>query len=181
MKIMSVLMCVVSLVVGAVLGGYYYHLLPIHAVHSSARAVIHPTRGNQVSGVVNFTQTENGVHVIGEFHGLKPGKHGFHVHEFGDCTSDDGMCTGGHFNPTNAPHGAPTDKHVHVGDFGNIVADEDGNARYDEINHHIKLFGPHSIIGRGLIVHADPDDLKTQPTGNSGKRIGCGVVGISDK
>ncbi len=179
MKATSTLILITSIFASIMLGSFYYYLFPFHHTHTSACAVMYPTKDNKVTGVVKFTQLKKGIHIVATFHGLTPGKHGFHVHEYGECTSDDGMCTGGHFNPTNAPHGAPTDSNVHVGDFGNIIADADGNAQYNEINYHITLHGPHSIIGRGLIVHADPDDLHTQPTGNSGKRIGCGVIGIS--
>lgn len=179
MKIISTVLYIVTILASMMFGSFYYYIFPFHNKPTSASAVMYPTKGSQVTGLVQFIQQNDGVHVIARMQGLTPGKHGFHVHEYGECTSDDGMCTGDHFNPTKAPHGAPTDKNVHVGDFGNIVADQHGNATYDEINHHITLFGPHSIIGRGLIIHADEDDLHSQPTGNSGARISCGVIGIS--
>ncbi len=87
------------------------------------------------------------------------------------------MCTGGHFNPTNSIHGSREGAKRHVGDFGNLEADETGVAHLDFVDKGIELNGPHSIIGRGLIIHADEDDLVSQPTGNSGARIGCGVIG----
>ena len=179
MKIVSTFLVLTSIITSFILGSYYYYLLPFYNTNTAAIAVIYPTQGNKVKGTVTCTKHSDGIHIVADLQGLTPGKHGFHVHELGDCSCDDGMCTGAHFNPTNAPHGSPTDAHVHVGDFGNIVADDNGNAHYDEINKHISLNGPHSIIGRSLIIHADPDDLTTQPTGNSGKRIGCGVIGIS--
>lgn len=179
MKLISNLLFITSMLASLTLGSLYYYRFPLHNTPSSAAAVIYPTRGNKVTGIVRFIQKKEGIHVTAQITGLTEGKHGFHVHEYGECSSHDGMCTGDHFNPTNAPHGAPTNKIVHVGDLGNIVADKDGNASYNEINPHMTLFGPNSIIGRGLIIHADPDDLTSQPTGNSGKRIGCGVIGIS--
>lgn len=179
MKKVLVLALLAGISAGVTFGSFYYYLFPFHSKASSALAIIRPTKGNKANGYVRFIQKKEGLFVSATLHGLTPGKHGFHVHEYGECSSDDGMCTGDHFNPTHALHGSPKDKNVHVGDLGNIVADEDGYAQYDEINHHMTLFGPRSIIGRGLIVHEDSDDLHSQPTGNSGKRIGCGVIGIS--
>lgn len=151
--------------------------LPPHITH--ATAVMHPTKGNNAFGVVHFTQTAAGLHIIADVHNLTPGTHGFHVHEFGDCACDDAVCTGGHYNPTNMPHAGPQDKKRHIGDFGNITADQHGDAHYELLDHHATLNGAHSIIGRGLIIHADPDDLVSQPTGNAGARIACGVIGIA--
>jgi Cu-Zn family superoxide dismutase len=136
--------------------------------------------GSHVQGKVTFMQTLDGVKVTAELTGLTPGEHGFHVHDFGDCSMMDGTCAGGHFNPTGAPHGGPDSAERHVGDLGNIKADSSGTATYDRVDKLITLSGPHSIIGRSIIVHADPDDLTTQPTGNAGARIGCGVIGIAD-
>jgi Cu-Zn family superoxide dismutase len=112
--------------------------------------------------------------------GLTPGAHGFHVHEFGDCSMADGTCAGAHFNPTGAPHGGPDDARRHAGDLGNVKADESGKAIYKRVDKMLALNGPSSIIGRSIIVHAAPDDLKTQPSGNAGARVGCGVIGIAD-
>ncbi|MBM17589.1 MAG: superoxide dismutase [Epsilonproteobacteria bacterium] len=169
----------ISLIISFLLGSLYYYHIPLHTKPTAAVAIIQPTKGNQVSGVVRFTQEKEGIRVVAKLTGLSEGKHGFHVHEYGECTSVDGMCTGDHFNPTDAPHGHPDNDFVHVGDLGNIIANQHGEAHYDAINKHMTFFGPKCIIGRGLIVHADPDDLQTQPTGNSGKRIGCGVIGIA--
>lgn len=179
MKIISVLIFAASMFISFILGGFYYYLSPFHNTNTSASAIIYPTKGNQVTGTVNFTKEKKGIHITATIHGLTPGKHGFHIHKYGNCGGDNGTCAGDHFNPTHAPHGAPTDKNVHAGDLGNVIADENGDAKYDEINYNIALCGPHSILGRSVIVHADPDDLHTQPTGNSGNRIGCGVIGIS--
>jgi len=144
-----------------------------------ALAVITPTKGNSVHGIVTFEEVDMGIRVIANLTGLKPGKHGFHIHEFGDITSDDGSSAGGHFNPMNMPHSMPTSKKRHAGDMGNIEADENGNAHLDYIDSVIKLDGNYSIVGHAVIVHEKEDDLKTQPTGNAGSRIGYGVIGIA--
>jgi Cu-Zn family superoxide dismutase len=161
------------------LGSMYYYVSPWHKKITSARAVIYPTKGNTVTGTVSFVHEDNGVHVTAQLSGLKPGVHGFHIHEFGNCACDDGKCAGDHFNPTQQPHAGPEKQHRHAGDLGNIVADEQGNAVYDVVDAHIMLNGPHSIIGRSVIVHADPDDLTSQPSGNAGVRLGCGVIGVA--
>jgi len=179
MKKASILFSIAGIFIGMLLGSYYYYLSPLHDTCSGASATVYPTKGNQITGAVQFTQEKKGVRVIATIQGLTPGKHGFHIHKYGNCGGDNGTCAGDHFNPTNAPHGAPTDTHVHAGDLGNVVADEQGNAFYNEINYHIALSGPHSILGRSVIIHQDEDDLRSQPTGNSGNRIGCGVIGIS--
>lgn len=146
---------------------------------TSAVAVLIPTQGNEVHGVVRFTKTPGGVRVVADVSGLTPGLHGFHVHEFGDASAADGTAAGGHFNPGHAAHGAPTDTQRHAGDLGNLEADAAGHATLDLIDAGLVLDGSSSIIGRGLIVHASPDDLKSQPTGNAGKRVACGVIGIA--
>jgi superoxide dismutase, Cu-Zn family len=141
-----------------------------------AVAALNPTKGNHVQGVVNFTEVEGGIHITATIEGLTPGKHGFHIHEFGDCSAPDGSSAGGHFNPTNQKHGGPDHLERHAGDLGNIVADAFGIAHYDRVDSVITLNGPNTIIGRSLIVHANPDDLKTQPTGNAGGRVACGLI-----
>jgi Cu-Zn family superoxide dismutase len=144
-----------------------------------AIALLYPAKDKTVKGVVTFTQTDKGVKVSAHLEGLTPGKHGFHVHEFGDCSAPDLMSTGGHFNPTQMVHGAPTDAARHSGDLGNIVADEKGIAELEWLDPVMKLAGPNSIIGHAVIVHLKEDDLKTQPTGNAGAREACGVIGIA--
>jgi len=150
--------------------------LVTHAV-----AVIHPTQGNTTTGTVTFHEQKDGTHIHGQLHGLTPGKHGFHIHELGDCSCADAMCTKDHFNPTNQPHGGLTSEKRHVGDMGNIVANEQGNATLTIVDNYIKLNGPQSVIGRSIIVHANEDDLVSQPSGNAGARIGCGVIGIAQE
>jgi Cu-Zn family superoxide dismutase len=146
-----------------------------------AIAILNATAGNQVSGIVYFTQTRSGVLVEGELEGLTPGKHGFHIHEKGDCSASDGSSAGGHFNPTNTSHGAPGDEARHAGDMGNIMADENGRVVISYTDMHMDLNGEHSILGKGVIVHAQEDDLKTQPTGNAGGRVACGVIQSADE
>ncbi|HKJ43190.1 MAG TPA: superoxide dismutase family protein [Sunxiuqinia sp.] len=146
---------------------------------TKAVCVIHPTEGNTVHGVVTFTKVDGGVRIVGDLEGLTPGKHGFHVHQYGDCSGLDGKTAGGHFNPENMKHGGPNDVERHVGDLGNIEAGDDGKAHYERVDKVISLNGKHSIIGRAIIVHAGEDDLTSQPTGAAGARVACGVIGIA--
>jgi superoxide dismutase, Cu-Zn family len=144
-----------------------------------AIAVMTPTKGNSVQGTVTFEEGETGVRVIASLTGLKQGKHGFHVHEFGDISSVDGSSAGGHFNPSSMPHSMPMSAKRHAGDMGNIEADEQGTAHLDYVDRTMKLSGITSIIGHTVVIHEKEDDLKTQPTGNAGARIGYGVIGIA--
>ncbi len=144
-----------------------------------AIAVLQPTKGNSVRGTVTYEAVENGVRVLADISGLTPGKHGFHIHEFGDCSSDDGSSAGGHFNPGGKSHGSPAADPRHAGDMGNIEADKNGHAKLDYVDHVMTLSGDHSILGHAVIVHEKEDDLKTQPTGNAGARVACGVIGIA--
>lgn len=146
---------------------------------TKAVAVLHPTQGNNVTGTVYFSRTPKGIKVSADVMDLSPGKHGFHIHEYGDCTASDGTSAGGHFNPENQPHAGPDQVKRHVGDLGNIEADNSGNAHYERTDTHLKFDGRDSIIGRGVIVHAGIDDLVSQPSGNAGPRIACGVIGVA--
>jgi len=142
--------------------------------------------GEKVKGTIFFEQTDAGapVKVTGEVSGLDKGLHGFHIHEFGDNTNG---CTsaGPHFNPNNKEHGAPEDSNRHVGDLGNVTADDKGVAKVNITDKQISLSGPLSILGRTVVVHADPDDLGkgghelSKTTGNAGARLACGVIGIT--
>ena len=143
-----------------------------------AVAVLHPTVGNKVSGTVTFTDEADGVKVRAEITGLPPGNHGFHVHEFGDCSAADATSAGAHFNPTKQPHAGPDAPARHVGDMGNVQADTSGKAALEYVDHQISLTNDQrSVIGRSVVVHAKADDLKSQPAGDSGARIACGVIG----
>jgi superoxide dismutase, Cu-Zn family len=146
---------------------------------TKALAALAPLSGSKVAGTVTFTKAESGLKISGKITGLTPGKHGFHVHEFGDCTAPDGASAGGHFNPTDEPHASPKDAHRHTGDLGNIEANAEGTATVDFVDSKATFEGPNSILGRGLIVHAGEDDLKTQPTGNAGGRLACAVIGVT--
>jgi Cu-Zn family superoxide dismutase len=151
-----------------------------HDGPTNAVAVIHGFGDSHVKGVVHFKATTDGVQISGQLSGLKPGKHGFHIHEFGDVSSADPKCHGGHFNPDKKKHGGPADAERHVGDLGNITAGDDGKAAINMTDKQIALSGSHSIVGRAVIIHEKADDLKTQPTGDAGGRIAGGVVGIAD-
>ena len=142
-----------------------------------ATATLAPTAGNRASGTVTFTSNADRVRVVARVSGLTPGPHGFHIHEKGDCSAADAMSAAGHFNPTNKPHGNPAAGEHHGGDMPMLEADASGNATVDVTLDTVTLgSGPKGIVGRAVIVHKDPDDYKTQPTGNSGARVACGVI-----
>jgi len=142
-----------------------------------AQATLQPTRGNSVTGSVQFKQVATGLRVTGEVRGLAPGREvGFHVHEKGDCSSGDGMSAGGHYNPTGAAHGRHGAGAHHAGDLPSLKADASGVARIDFETRTIGIGGNTDIVGKGLIVHRDPDDYTTQPTGNAGPRLACAVI-----
>ncbi|MCC7407690.1 MAG: superoxide dismutase family protein [Phycisphaeraceae bacterium] len=145
-----------------------------------AVAVLTPTAGSTVTGAVNFYQTGCSVKVVADLQGLPPNStHGFHVHEFGDVSSPDGAAAGGHYNPKDHPHALPDSEHRHAGDLGNITSDDQGNAHLELTADNLTLAGPKApILGRALIVHADPDD-GSQPTGNAGARIAQGVIAVA--
>ncbi|GAA4467958.1 hypothetical protein GCM10023156_58530 [Novipirellula rosea] len=135
-----------------------------------------PIGDSKVKGAISFTQDGDMLKIHGEVTGLKPGKHGFHVHENGDLSDKEtGKSAGGHFNPTNQPHGKMTDEKRHVGDFGNIEANQEGIAMIDKEDSVIALSGVHSILGRAIVIHADEDQF-TQPTGDAGDRVAFGKI-----
>ena len=142
---------------------------------AQAIAKLQATSGSKVSGDVKFTQKEGQqVMISAVIYGLKPNsEHGFHIHDKGDC-SGDGNAAGGHFNPTGAMHGAPG--HGHAGDLPMLQADAQGTATVRYTSQQIKLEGEGGILGRAVIVHRDLDDQHTQPTGNAGPRLACGVI-----
>jgi Cu-Zn family superoxide dismutase len=147
---------------------------------ATATVDLKPTQGSPVSGTVKFNQQDGKLQIDAEVKGLTPGVHGFHLHEKGDCSAPDGTSAGGHFNPGSHQHGSPEQPAHHGGDFGNLTADASGKAvlRLSVPTSQISLDAgaPGNIVGRGMIVHADADDFVTQPTGNAGKRLACGVV-----
>jgi Cu-Zn family superoxide dismutase len=154
----------------------------VHAV-----CLLAENSGSGVKGTVTFTQAAGGkVHVHGEVSGLKPGQHGFHIHAYGDLRSGC-QSAGDHFNPLGKQHGGPQDENRHVGDLGNISANEKGNAVFDFDDTLLQLSGPHSILGRAVVVHAEVDDLgkgghkDSLTTGNAGARLACGPIGVAPK
>lgn len=149
---------------------------------ASATANLQPTKGNKVWGTVTFTQKGSKVLVVANVNGLKPGLHGFHVHEKGDCSAADATSAGGHFNPAGKPHGAPDSADHHGGDLGNLAADKSGNATLSiEVDGITLDQSANSIVGKGVIVHVNPDDLKSQPAGNAGPRLACGVIRLTEQ
>lgn len=157
-------------------GGMMGHMMG----RGMAVATLTPTQGSAVRGIVVFHAMDGHVMVHARVTGLKPGaEHGFHVHEKGECASADGMSAGGHFNPDGQPHGAPGAAH-HAGDMPSLKADADGVADAKFMLRGVTVgSGPTDLTGRGVIVHAQPDDYATQPTGNSGARLACGVIARS--
>ena len=154
---------------------------------SEAVAFLTPTQGNEAHGVVTFTEVEGGVRVQATVHGLSPdGTHGFHIHEFGNVTSPDGSAAGGHYNPEGHDHALPDetqgadDAMRHAGDMGNLEANADGVATFDQTFDNISVAGKQNpILGRGLIVHEKQDD-GGQPSGNAGPRIAQAVIGVAE-
>jgi Cu-Zn family superoxide dismutase len=132
-----------------------------------------------VKGAVTFKEVDGGLEVTAALEGLKPGDHGFHVHEKGDCTAPDAASAGGHFNPSGHKHGGPDAAEHHEGDLGNLTAGPDGKATKTFTMKGISLGdGADSVVGKGFIIHEKADDGTTQPTGNAGARAACGVITI---
>jgi Cu-Zn family superoxide dismutase len=151
----------------------------MHSPHIAV-ATLEPTQGNRTHGTVSFVQKGMSIIVDARFTDLAPGAHGIHIHERGDCSAPDAQSAGGHFNPSGKLHGAPQAPAHHAGDLGNIIAQADGTASLNltvpSTQISLNERASDSIIGRSVIVHADPDDLTSQPAGNSGKRLACGVI-----
>src|SRR5438874_10041305 len=146
---------------------------------TKAAAQLEPKSGSQVTGLVTFTKVGDKIQVVADIQNLKPGKHGFHIHEKGDCSAADAASAGGHFNPTHQHHGGPSAPEHHTGDLGNIDADATGKVHLD-LKGKMSLNGPDSIIGKSVVVHEKEDDLKTDPAGNSGARVACGPILAAD-
>jgi superoxide dismutase, Cu-Zn family len=142
-----------------------------------AVAEMKPASNSKVSGTITFTEKDGKSEVAIDLKGLTPGEHGFHIHEKGDCSSPDAKSAGGHFNPDSKQHGAPDAPEHHAGDFGNVTAGADGTIKTTMTVDFVTVAdGPHSAVGKAVIVHEKKDDLKTQPTGDAGGRVACGVV-----
>ncbi len=149
--------------------------------HRLQRAVanVAPASASLVSGRLSIAAVDGGVRIEGELGGLgRGGTHAIHVHERGDCTAADGSSAGGHFNPAAAAHGRAGTAVHHLGDMDNLVANADGVATVNIRLMDVTLGSgaANDILGRALVIHAGPDDYTTQPTGNSGARVGCGVI-----
>jgi superoxide dismutase, Cu-Zn family len=151
---------------------------------ASAQAALQPAKDTPgFSGRVIFYQAGSQVRVVADVTGVSPpGNHGFHVHENGKCERDPGKdfaTAGGHFNPAGTPHACPDAASHHAGDLGNIVINADGTGHVDVTTSALSLSGASSVVGRAIILHAAPDDCTTQPTGNAGGRLACGVIAAS--
>ncbi|MCW0396589.1 MULTISPECIES: superoxide dismutase family protein [Xanthomonas] len=144
-----------------------------------AQAVLAPASGSLVSGKLSLVAAPGGVRITGTLGGLQPNhSFAFHVHERGDCSAADASSAGGHFNPLGAPHGRAGSGPHHAGDMDNLNATADGTAQIDVLLHGVVLGGgaANDIVGRALVAHADPDDYRSQPAGNAGARVACGVI-----
>ncbi len=142
-----------------------------------AAATLEPRSGSSVSGTVSFQAVGQKVRIAASVAGLTPGEHGFHIHEAGDCSAADASSAKGHFNPAAKSHGHHGGTERHVGDMPNLVADSSGKATLSaELDMLSLTEGPAGILTRSVVIHADPDDYKSQPAGNSGKRVACGVI-----
>lgn len=148
---------------------------------AGAAAKLSPTQGSTANGALKITAAGTGVKISGMVQGLTPdSQFGFHFHEKGDCSAPDATSAGAHFNPANQNHGNPQAQPHHAGDMLNVKSDAQGVAEVDIDNADVSLQTgqPNDILGKALVVHAKPDDYATQPSGNSGDRIACGVVAI---
>lgn len=142
-----------------------------------ARATLEPTQGNEARGTVEFTPSADGIEIRADLTGLEQGTHGIHLHEVGNCTAADASSAGDHFAPDGNPHGAPRDEAHHAGDLGNITADGSGNASKQMTDDELRIDdGQHGVVGRAVIVHMNEDDLQSQPSGESGDPVACGVI-----
>lgn len=141
-----------------------------------ANASLAARSGSTVTGSAVLSEVGGKLHLEARVSGLTPGEHGFHVHEVGDCSAPDAVSAKGHFNPAGKTHGSLDGDEHHGGDMPNLVANAQGEAVYRADLKGLSLSGPNGVVGRSLVIHADPDDYKSQPAGNSGKRVACGVI-----
>lgn len=142
-----------------------------------AQAVLKTAAGEKIKGIIHFTEENGKMKVESMVEGLKPGPHGFHIHEVGDCSKADFASAGGHFTVDHSKHGALDSKVRHAGDLGNLMANNKGVAKSTITLQGLTLqAGATSILGRAVIIHKDKDDFKSQPAGNSGARQACGII-----
>lgn len=151
-------------------------MLGMDEMEDVAVAQLAATEGHNVTGSATFTSMNGGIRVEATVSGLEPGMHGIHIHENGDCSAPDASSAGGHFAPEGNQHGAPDDQERHAGDLGNLDVGQDSTGRYSRVDSVLTFDGPNSIIGKALVIHSGEDDLTTQPSGNSGERVACGVI-----
>lgn len=149
---------------------------PVATGPQKAQAVLKSVKGQNIKGMIHFTEEGGVMKIETMVDNLKSGPHGFHIHENGDCSAADFATAGGHFNPHGTKHGSKDSMERHVGDFGNLTADNKRKAYTTLTVPGLSLTGSHGIIGKAVIIHKDKDDLKSQPTGNAGGRIACGVI-----
>jgi Cu-Zn family superoxide dismutase len=145
----------------------------------TASATLAPTQGHTASGTLDIRTEGDALHISGRLQGLTPnGEFGFHIHEKGDCSAPDASSAGGHFNPANAPHGNPQGGTHHAGDMLNAKSDAEGVAQVDAVSTGVSLAAgePNDARGKAIVLHEKADDYATQPSGNSGARIACGVI-----
>ena len=144
---------------------------------AKATAGIEARSGSSLSGTADFVQHGGKLMITVSLKGAPPGPHAVHIHEKGDCSAPDASSAGPHFNPGGHQHGAPDAAQHHAGDLGNITIGEDGTGTLMIHSEDLAMAGePNGVVGRAIIVHDKPDDFVTQPTGNAGGRIGCGVI-----
>lgn len=152
---------------------------PATVLVTEAQVIITPLNNAKVKGKLHLSKTKNGILIKGKIDGLSRNKQAIHIHEFGDCSAKDGSSAGGHYNPTKKKHGDPKNTEHHAGDLGNLVSQKDGSAEINSYYNNITLNGYFSpVIGRSIIIHGNEDDFKTQPSGNSGVRVACGIIGV---
>ncbi len=182
--LLSLFSCLIMLVAGyrAIAADTDAVVKAVADVKPSAAATTQPTNSD-VHGTVTFTQQDGKVTFVADIDGLEPNtKHGFHIHSKGDLSAPDLSSAGGHFNPTHEKHGGPNSPHHHLGDLGNLTADDKGHAHLEGDVPDVTLDkeGDHSIINRSVIIHAKEDDLHSQPSGDSGARVAGGVIELQN-
>jgi Cu-Zn family superoxide dismutase len=171
LRLLTVLACAIALAISG--------CAALKPKEKPVEVALAPTAGNSAAGVLQVTSTADGVHFRGRLTGLPPGStHGFHIHAHGDCSAPDASSAGGHFNPTHTAHGDPIGMTHHSGDIANQIADGQGAIDVDATVHGVSLGTgtADDVLGRALVVHRDADDYNTQPSGNSGPRVACGVI-----
>ena len=157
-------------------------VLPTETPAEQAHAAIGSLNDSGVTGMAVFTQNGDQITLTAEIQGASPGLHAIHIHANGDCSAPDGTSAGGHWNPTDVAHGQWGEDEFHLGDIGNITVGEDGTGRIT-LTTDLWEIGTGSdvdVVGKGIIVHADADDFVSQPSGNAGARIGCGVIVLAE-